>query len=131
MSAVTAGHALEFFTEGQILHQLFSYDENNAFEIETRGGEVSSSVVFEHPGVVHFYCSLHPAEGGRIFVAPEPHFTQALPDGRFQIANVPAGSYRLKTWGPRTAPTERTIVVPLDRSDTLSITLEPTAGASR
>jgi len=120
---------VEFVVEDKILHKLFSYDEENAFELETSDGAQPSRVVFERPGLVHFYCSLHPAEGGRILVTPGPHFAYAGEGGRFRIANVPAGPYRLKTWSARTLPTERVVRLPLEEEEApLEILLEASAG---
>jgi plastocyanin len=118
---IATGQAVEFAIEDEIRHQLFSYDEDNAFELGTGDRGQSPRVVFEHPGELRFYCSLHPGEGGRIFVTPGRHVAQAGEDGHFTIADVPAGPYRLKTWSAQTLPTDRAIVVPLADTETLEI----------
>jgi plastocyanin len=125
VTVIAAGQAVEFAVEDEIRHQLFSYDEHNAFDLGTSDGQQSSRVVFEHPGPLRFYCSLHPAEGGHIFVTPGPHFAHAGKDGHFAIASVPPGPYRLKTWSARTLPTDTAIVVPLAPAERLEVTPRP------
>lgn len=107
IAVVVAGQPIEFSSEGDLLHRFFSYNEPNAFEL----GPQDRSVVLSRPGAVHFYCSLHPAEGGTVFVAPSPHFGVADADGRFQIRSVPPGRYRLETFRSGTRAAQQLITL--------------------
>jgi hypothetical protein len=58
----------------------------------------SKRVTFTTPGIVRLYCSIHRFMDGMIYVCPTPYFTRVQPDGSYEIANVPPGNWRLKTW---------------------------------
>ncbi len=111
--AVAAGQLLEFAIDGNVLHQLFSYDEHNAFDLDTSDGSRPVSVTLAHPGVVRVYCSLHPSESGTAFVVASPYFDVADPRGHWRITGVAPGRYQLKTWSEQTRPTKREIMVPV------------------
>jgi len=96
--AVAAGQSVVFTNEDEIYHRIFSYSDANAFDTEVLKRGESSEVVLGKPGEVHFYCTLHPAEGGTLFVAPWPWFTTAAVSGAYRIAEVPPGQYRLRAW---------------------------------
>lgn len=55
--------------------------------------------VFRDIGEVRVFCSVHSQMDGKIFVAPNPHFTVVGPDtDAFVIEGVPPGKWILKTW---------------------------------
>ena len=58
----------------------------------------SRSVVFENPGLVRIYCSIHQSMQGAIFVSPTPFWSLLDETGAWSIADVPAGEYILKTF---------------------------------
>jgi plastocyanin len=90
---------VRFPNEDEIYHRIFSYSERNAFDLGVMQGGDSKGITFEHPGVVRFYCSLHPSEGGTIFVAPSRHFDTVQAPRTYEIRDVRPGRYRLRTWG--------------------------------
>jgi len=95
---VPAGESVIFVNEDEIFHRIFSYSEPNAFDLQTLTRGESGEVTLASPGAVRFYCGLHPAESGTIFVTPSPYFATADARGDYQIAGVPPGQYRLHTW---------------------------------
>ena len=107
LAVVSPGQSVEFASDGGLLHRFFSYEQHNTFELDS--GE--STVVLRHPGIVHFYCSLHSSEGGTIFVAPSPYFDEADEDGNFHISGVPPGRYRLATFSGGTQQTQQAIAL--------------------
>ena len=53
---------------------------------------------FARYGLARWFCSLHPREGGWLFVSPTDHVSAVGTDGSFQIPEVPPGRYRLRVW---------------------------------
>ena len=43
-------------------------------------------------------CDVHPWMGAWISVMPHPHFAVTKEDGKFSIANLPAGTYTIEAW---------------------------------
>jgi hypothetical protein len=93
------GQRVRFSNEEATYHQIFSSSAGNAFDLGLLKTGETGDVALDDAGVVRVYCKLHPWEGGVIFVAPTPHFQTLEPPGRYAIAGVPPGDYRLATWG--------------------------------
>jgi plastocyanin len=108
---VSVGQSVVFTNEDAIYHRIFSYSDPNAFDLQVLTRGESGAVTLEKPGVVHFYCGLHPAESGTIFVTPSPWFATAEASGEYQIADVPPGQYRLWTWSEGNAPAAHDVTV--------------------
>ena len=51
-----------------------------------------------HAGVMKLVCDLHHHMRGYVVVSPSPWFRICDRDGRFRLAGVPAGRYRLTVW---------------------------------
>lgn len=118
---VAAGDRVEFLSGDEVHHQIFSYSEPNAFQLELQGAGDAALVVLRHAGVVRFYCSLHPWENGVILVAPSHYFDTTAVSKRYEIRGVPRGRYRLHTWSELVASVERTVVVSAGESRSVDI----------
>ena len=51
------------------------------------------SQVFDRPGLVTLRCDIHEHMRALILVLDTPHFVVTGEDGRFRLADVPAGRY--------------------------------------
>jgi plastocyanin len=65
---------------------------------------------FNDLGTASLLCNVHPEMSGYVVVVPTPYFAVTDKDGNFEIKNIPAGKYTLKTWSedgkPVTQPVE-------------------------
>lgn len=93
LAAVAQGDRVNFESHDPVRHRFFSSSAPNAFELDP--GE---HVRLRHPGVLRFYCSLHPWESGLIFVTPSPWFATSRASQDYEIRDVPRGRYRLRAW---------------------------------
>jgi plastocyanin len=66
---------------------------------------------FNDLGVVPLLCNVHPEMSGYIIVVPTPYFAVTDKEGNFEIKNVPAGKYTLRTWSEDGKPTTQEIEV--------------------
>jgi plastocyanin len=98
---VAPGQTVTMPNDDTIFHNVFSYSKPNDFDLGLYGKGTSRTVTFQHPGVVRIYCSIHDSMNGLIVVAPSPYFDVADGSGRFEIREVPAGTYRLRTWSEK------------------------------
>jgi hypothetical protein len=121
--AIAAGTTVQMPNDDAIFHNVFSYSKPNDFDLGLYPAGQSRSVAFKHPGVVKAYCSIHESMNGTIYVAPSPWFTTAGPTGRFEIAGVPPGRYKLATWSEKLPATERELVVRPGETVAVDLTL--------
>jgi hypothetical protein len=84
-----------------IFHNVFSYSRPNDFDLGLYGAGEARSVRFRAPGLVRIYCSIHENMNGLIFVTPSSLYARPDGRGRYRIAAVPAGRYRLRAWSER------------------------------
>ena len=95
---VGVGGEVVFPNDDVVSHNVFSVSRVKAFDLGLyRAGE-SRSVVFDRPGVVDVFCSIHENMHAMIVVVPSHWFTVARPDGSFSLDRVPAGAHELVAW---------------------------------
>ena len=95
---VPVGRSVCFVNEDAICHGFFSSSIDNTFDLGLLQPNDTRTVRFEHPGLVHVYCSLHSKKQSTILVAPTPHFALVGPTGEFEVENLWPGRYVLETW---------------------------------
>src|SRR5712692_2768435 len=66
---------------------------------------------FNDLGTASLLCNVHPEMSGYVVVVPTPYFAVTDKDGNFEIKNIPAGKYTLKTWSEDGKPTTQAVDV--------------------
>jgi plastocyanin len=66
---------------------------------------------FNDLGTASLLCNVHPEMSGYVVVVPTPYFAITDKDGNFEIKNIPAGKYTLKTWSEDGKPTTQAVDV--------------------
>ena len=69
------------------------------------------SFQFNDLGVAPLLCNVHPEMSGYVVVVATPYFAVTDKDGNYEIKNVPAGHYTIKTWSEDGKPTTQTVDV--------------------
>ncbi|MBQ0933411.1 methylamine utilization protein [Ideonella sp. 4Y16] len=100
VAVVPVGTRVDFPNRDTVRHHVYSVSESKRFEIKLYVGRPEKPVLFDKPGVVVLGCNIHDSMIGWIVVADTPWYGRSGPDGVVQIADVPPGSYRLRTWHP-------------------------------
>ena len=116
LMAIRVGTDVEWPNEDDILHNVFSYSEIRPFDLGLYKDEVKH-VVFDKPGRVDVFCSIHKNMHCIILVLETPWFAATDAKGRYVIRNVPPGKYQLHAWHERLPPQVREIDV-LDAATT-------------
>ncbi len=124
---IAAGQTVEFVNDESrpIEHNVFSRSPAKQFDLGLyRPGAKGKKVTFEKPGPVRIFCSIHRYMDGVVYVCPTPFFAKVGADGSYEIANVPAGNYRVKTWqrSPRYSEQDAPLAVKAEPM-TLNLTL--------
>jgi plastocyanin len=108
---IAAGETVVMPNDDVIFHNVFSYSTPNDFDLGLYPRGDSRAKVFQYPGVVRIYCSIHESMNATIFVAPSIWHAVAGPHGEYSIRDVPAGKYRLRTWNRRLPPAAQLVEV--------------------
>jgi len=123
---VPLGSEVHFPNHDTVRHHVYSFSPAKKFELKLYSGTPANPVLFDRPGVVVLGCNIHDQMVGWILVVDTPYYAQtAAATGKAQIDNVPAGSYRLRTWHNRLpvgAPAlEQWLSVPATGAATLTV----------
>ncbi len=101
--AITVGTTVDFPNFDPIFHNAFSNYNGQIFDIGLYPPGTTRSLAFRREGVVRVFCNIHPTMSAVIVVLKSPYFATSAKTGAFEIANVPAGSYRLHVFHERAA----------------------------
>jgi plastocyanin len=69
------------------------------------------SFQFSDLGVAPLLCNVHPEMSGYVVVVATPYFAVTDKAGDYEIKNVPAGKYMIKTWSEDGKPTTQVVEV--------------------
>lgn len=109
---IQKGTKVEWPNLDEIFHNVFSYSDAKNFDLGLYKQPAVKSVVFEKPGRVDVFCSIHKSMNCIILVLDTPYFSSVDAHGRFEISGIPAGTYRFKAWHERLPPETREISIP-------------------
>src|SRR5580704_15181278 len=99
--AITRGTIVDFPNFDPIFHNAFSNYNGQVFDIGLYAPGATKSIPFRREGVVRVFCNIHPSMSAVIVVLKSPYFATSSKSGAFEIAHVPAGSYRMRVFHER------------------------------
>jgi plastocyanin len=108
---VVVGTTVEWPNSDDILHNVFSFSDVKNFDLGLYKSP-AKSVVFDAPGRVDVFCSIHSRMNCVVLVLENPFFAAANEKGVYRISNVPPGKYQLKAWHERLPSQIREVTVP-------------------
>lgn len=100
VTVVTPGTAVRFPNRDTVRHHVYSISPVKSFELKLYVGTPANPVVFDKPGVAVLGCNIHDQMVAWVVIVETPWFGQTGSDGRWRLADVPPGNYRLRTWHP-------------------------------
>jgi plastocyanin len=114
---ISVGQTVEFHNDEEkpIEHNVFSNAPAKKFDLGLYPPPLAKSVMFDKPGAVFLYCSIHRFMDGVVYVCPTRLHSRVAPDGTYSIAGVTPGTYTLRTWQRRRRFPEK--AEPLDLTD--------------
>lgn len=98
---VTVGTEVQFPNRDSIRHHVYSFSPAKKFELKLYTGRPANPVVFDQPGVVVLGCNIHDQMVGWVVVVDTPYWGQTNASGQASLAEVPPGTYKLRTWHAR------------------------------
>lgn len=109
---IMAGTTVEWPNHDDIFHNVFSISETKPFDLGLYKDPEVKRVTFDKAGRVDAFCSIHKSMNCVVLVLENPYFAATDTRGRFNIRDVPAGTYRLRAWHERLPGQTKEIVVP-------------------
>ena len=88
------------------------------------GARLDATRATRRPGVVRMKCDAHKWMSGYVVLFDHPFYAVTDADGSFEINDVPAGTYTLKSWHETFGELEEQVVVEPGKSTSLSFTFE-------
>jgi plastocyanin len=121
---VMVGTKVEWPNNDDIFHNVFSMSDAKQFDLGLyKNNPPDKFVIFDQPGKVDVYCSIHENMHCVVLVLPNPYFAKTDADGHYTITNVPPGTYKLKAWHERLPADSREITVPETGATNVDFTL--------
>jgi len=115
VAVVQQGTTVDFLNSDPVGHNVYwpsiSGNKKLAHNMGTWPKGEKKPFVFNDLGVASLLCNVHPEMSGYIVVVATPYFAVTDKDGSFEIKNVPAGKYTLKTWSEDGKPTTQDVEV--------------------
>ncbi len=112
---VLVGTEVQFGNSDTVRHNVKSAGGCQPFDVGDFGPGEVRSIVTESPGVMPISCGVHSAMASFVVVVETPYFAVTDAKGRFEIAGVPPGEYRLTFWHEKFEPVVATVRVEAGR----------------
>jgi len=113
--AVQQGTTVDFLNSDSVGHNVYwpsiSGNKKLSHNLGTWPKGEKKPFQFHDLGTASLLCNVHPEMSGYIVVVPTPYFAVTDKDGNFEIKNIPAGKYTLKTWSEDGKPTTQAVDV--------------------
>lgn len=120
---IVVGTTVEWPNNDNIFHNVFSSSDACTFDLDLYKAPVVKSVLFEKPGRVDVFCSIHTRMSCIVLVLENPCFASTNEKGAYRILNVPPGTYKVKAWHAWLPGQIREITVPESGDLKLDFTL--------
>jgi plastocyanin len=112
---VLKGSTVDFLNSDATLHNVFWPDiggnKKLAHNLGTWPQGQKKSFTFNDVGAASLLCNVHPEMSGYLVVVPTPYFAVTESSGDYEIKDVPAGKYTLRTWSEEGKPASQPVEV--------------------
>lgn len=95
---VPVGSSVDFPNRDDIFHNVFAEYNAKKFDLGMFPKGQSKSVVFDKPGTVSVLCNVHSEMSAYILVVDSDRFGVTDKAGRFSLAGVSPGKYKVHAW---------------------------------
>lgn len=110
VTVVPVGGKVIFRNDDPFPHNIFSPDHEH-FDLGTMPHGGARVHVFKQAGAYTLLCNIHPGMLAYVDVVPSSFYTLADQDGKYELKNVPPGTWKIGAWGPKLAPTSQSVTM--------------------
>src|SRR5580765_96785 len=115
VAAVQQGTTVDFLNSDPVGHNVYwpsvSGNKKLSHNLGTWPKGDKKPFQFNDLGTASLLCNVHPEMSGYVVVVPTPYFAVTDKDGNFEIKDIPAGKYTLKTWSEDGKPSTQAVDV--------------------
>jgi plastocyanin len=115
VAIVQQGTTVDFLNSDNVAHNVYwpsiGGNKKLAGNLGTWPQGQKKSYQFKDVGAAALLCNVHPEMSAYVVIVPTPYFALTDGEGNFEIKNVPAGQYTLKTWSEEGKPTTQAVTV--------------------
>ena len=86
--------------------------------------------VFKEPAQVEVVCAEHPWTRGWVAVLDHPYSAKTAANGSFNLADIPAGRYRIRAWHPNLGFSDDSVTVTGGQSASIALRIRGTGAAA-
>jgi len=120
-----AGQEINILNSDGIMHNVHALPEKNAEfnRAMPKTNNTYSHKFEEAEPIFPIKCDVHPWMGGYIGISNHPFFNVTGTDGKFEIKNLPTGTYDVEAWHEKLGTQTQTVTVVDGKTHTLNFTL--------
>jgi plastocyanin len=124
---VRAGQPLEIVNSDATLHNVHAMPQaNQEFNFPQQIQGMKNQKAFSKPEVmVHFKCDVHGWMSAYAGVVDNPYFAVTTDGGKFELKDLPAGTYTIEAWHERLGTQTQKVTVAEKESKDVSFTFKP------
>src|SRR5215467_12150010 len=124
---IRVGQPLEILNSDPTLHNIHALPKGNA---EFNNGQpiqgMKMSHTFDKPEVmVPFKCDVHGWMNAYVGVLDHPYFAVTKDDGKFELANLPPGTYTIEAWHEKLGPQTQSVTVGQKETKEITFSFKP------
>jgi len=129
--ALMTGQTLEVKNDDQTTHNIHPTPKDNRDWNQSQPpGAAAIEQSFARPELaIPVKCNVHPWMKSYIFVFKNPYYAVTGKDGKFELKNLPPGTYTLTAWQEKYGSVDQTVTISAKESKTVTFTFKATAGA--
>lgn len=110
LTVIPVGGKVIFRNDDPFPHNIFSPD-GEKFDLGTMPHGGARVHVFKTAGTYTLLCNIHPGMLAYIDVVPSTHYVLASADGKYELKNVPPGTWKIAAWGPKLAAASQSVTM--------------------
>jgi plastocyanin len=128
---IMVGQPLKALNNDGVLHNVHALSKvNRPFNMAMPPNRKEATETFtKEEGMFVVKCDVHPWMRAYIGVMSHPFFSVTKPDGKFQITNLPAGTYEIEAWHEKLGT--QTSAVTVGASDSKAVAFKFSAPAAK
>ncbi|MGE5125024.1 MAG: carboxypeptidase regulatory-like domain-containing protein [Betaproteobacteria bacterium] len=127
---IMVGQPFKVLNSDGVLHNVHALPNvNQQFNMAMPPTRKEATATFgKAEGMFVIKCDVHPWMRSYIGVMSNPFFAVTAADGKFQIANLPPGTYQIEAWHERLGTQKASVTVGAADSKTIAFKFAPPAG---
>ncbi len=120
-AVITVGSTVQAKNSDEVYHTTHFYGDTNENPPLPEKGSLSPRYKVRRPGMMNVKCDKHGWMQAYVLVSKHPFHAVTDADGKFSIAGVPAGTYKLIVWHERFLKQQTDVSVNEDKTTTLEL----------